>query len=121
IKNNTYRLFMGIAIAFIYIFYSSAATKMLGFTVIAMPLIWLCISSVFEWIREILDTKIKYQFISLILIGALIFDPVRALMKPDMINKKHSLEMAHMNDNRAMELRELEVCNELHAKYGDSN
>lgn len=119
LKNNTYRLFAAITIAFVYVFFSLAATKMLGFTLIAMPVVFVTMSGGLVWIKELWSQYIKYSFVNHLLLGALILSPSMALLKMDWISSRHSLEAVGSNDNRHGELLELELCHKLNEMYGD--
>ena len=119
LKNNAYRLFAGITIVFVYVFFSLAATKMLGFTLIAMPIVFITMCSGIVWIKELWSKYLKIAIVNHILLGALILSPSIALLKMDWISSKHSLEDPASNDNRQGELLELELCHRLNEMYDD--
>jgi 4-amino-4-deoxy-L-arabinose transferase-like glycosyltransferase len=118
-KNKVYQLFVGIMIAFVYLFFSLAATKMLGFTLIAMPLVFIGIAVSLDWLRELWSKFIKIPVLSYAILGALLISPTWQLFKLDNLTKKHSLEFPEFNDNRQRELDEFAFCNFLQTKYGD--
>ena len=118
-KDNAYRLLIAIMILFVYVFFSLAATKMLGFTLIAMPLVFIGIAASFDWLRELWSKLIKVPVLSYFILGILMISPTWQLLKLDKITQKHSLEFPHVNDNRQVELEELAFCDYLTNKYGE--
>ncbi|MBD3637451.1 MAG: glycosyltransferase family 39 protein [Crocinitomicaceae bacterium] len=118
-KNRTYQLFMGIIVAFVYVFFSLAATKMNAFTIIVMPIVLLGISSAFVWFYELWSKYIKIQIVSYLMLGAILWSPVTEMFKLREITQRHSLDFPHMNDFRKEEIEEIQFIRRLEAHYGD--
>lgn len=90
IKNIQYKIFIPSAIVFVYIFYSIAKTKMSSFTIIAAPLIFLGVSSLFIIITDFLKTKIKLVFITEIIKYSLLIIVCYFSFRVEEIEKNHN-------------------------------
>ena len=119
LKDRTYQWMFISYISFVYIFFTLAMTKMLGFTLIAMPLVLLGMGSAFDWLKQLWDKKIKISFISHLLLGTVLVYPVIELFQVGRSIKVHSLENWEDNRDRPLELKELNVIIDLREKYGD--
>ena len=119
LKNRKYRIFFITIIVFVYLFFTLAATKMLGFTLIAMPFVLIASSAALVWMVEQLKRWIKKgALIYTVLILAIIY-PSFELSNWDTIEENHSAQPNRQNVGREDEIRELKFIVNLREQYGN--
>ena len=88
------RLFIMIAIIFTYLFFSIAATKMIGFTIIMMPFVYLGLSSLIYYTIDFIALKLQKKFISSIM------NPSLTILFAFIALNINSLEKNHTNSDK---------------------
>lgn len=66
-KDKTFALFSTIAVSFVYIFFSIAATKMIAFTIVVMPFVYLGLASIIYFLTTWIQQKSKQEIVGTIL------------------------------------------------------
>ncbi|MCB9223951.1 MAG: glycosyltransferase family 39 protein [Crocinitomicaceae bacterium] len=112
------RLFLLLWVLFIYMFFTVAATKMLGFTVIAMPLILVSFGISIEFLYEKFAKKVKTIFLQAIFLFAIICYPACKFLNPEQMQIMHSDFGYWENYERINEMNELYLITELRKEYG---
>jgi 4-amino-4-deoxy-L-arabinose transferase-like glycosyltransferase len=121
IEQRTYKISILLIILIVYIFYSVAATKMIAFTIIVAPFVYLGLGCLIDTFMSILDRKINHRFIMLffkITIPMIIAFSVLNLTK---IQNYHTEWKPHDNFNRLGEEIEMNFINSIEKNLADDN
>jgi 4-amino-4-deoxy-L-arabinose transferase len=118
-RGSNNKLFVGLLIGFVYVFFTIAATKMLGFTLIAMPLVILMFGVCIADLYQIVLDKIKQKTIAVIIILAVLFFPAKQLLNLTKIDLWHSDAGPWYSFERIQEQNELITITKLREKYGN--
>ncbi|MDF1672405.1 MAG: glycosyltransferase family 39 protein [Vicingaceae bacterium] len=113
IKEKIYKIFIITAISFIYIFYSIATTKMIAFTIIAMPFIYLGLSYLFYLTLNFIEVKLKPKLIGYSLSTIVLLAILFTVLNLSTIENYHTMKKPHDNHEREKELLEMKVINSL--------
>lgn len=119
ISNRTYRVGIAATIIFVYLFYTIAATKMIAFTLIVSPFIYLGLGTLIDFIISIIEKKIKVPIIATVL--GIIIPIVIAFTALNLtkIQNYHTMWKPHDNHNRVGEIAEMNFVNSLKKILGD--
>ncbi len=121
IKEKIYKIFIITAISFIYIFYSIATTKMIAFTIIAMPFIYLGLSYLFYLTLNFIEVKLKPKLIGYSLSTIILLAILFTALNLNKIENYHTMKKPHDNHEREKELLEMKVINSLGEYLGDED
>ncbi len=116
-----YRLFIASTILFVYTFFSFAATKMIGFTLIATPFIYLGLGTLIYEAINLITKKIKSTAITTLISITLPLVIAFSALNLNRIHNYHTMMVSHNNRNRANELAEMAFIHSLNSKLPDSN
>lgn len=105
-KNKAYRWMFAVVVVLVYAFYTAAATKMLSFTIILAPFIYLGLGALIEVFLSWLTSLRKMIAISHVLKILLPLYIVFMVLNLSKISNSHTMWKPHDNHNRAGELRE---------------
>jgi 4-amino-4-deoxy-L-arabinose transferase-like glycosyltransferase len=121
-RSNTLnsKLFIGLTVAFIYIFFTMAATKMLGFTLIAMPLILVSFGTCISEIIVLLRNKARLKTLVPLSAFTIILFPAYQFLNVDRMQIMHSELGYWMDFERKHEMNELYAITELRKEYEDN-
>jgi len=111
IKNKSQRLFLIIFIVFIYGFFTMAATKMAGFTLLVTPIIYWGIGALVYESLEFFKRRFKNSAIIRILSIAIPLSIAFTALNLDRIHNYHTMYNLTNNRNRTYELTEYDVIN----------
>jgi len=121
IQKKEHKLFVSFGIAFVYLFYTLAQTKMVSFPVIVAPLIYLGLGFFTDKVLSLINSKIRsviaQQSISISLVVGIAFTALN-LTK---IQNSHTDWKSHDNHFRKDEQIEMNFINSLDKKLADSN
>lgn len=72
-KSNNLKMgiFIGVSVVFVYVFFSIAATKMLAFTIIVMPFLYLGLATLISFTIQLISEKLKRPTLYSIVIPAI--------------------------------------------------
>lgn len=121
IKERKYKIFIAFGLIFVYSFYTLASTKMVSFTVIVAPLVYLSLGYLIYKILWYIRLKIKNaafdQTISIILLVSIAFTALN-LTK---IQNHHTYWKPYDNHNRIGQKIEMNFIESLDSKLEDKN
>ncbi|UKN02033.1 glycosyltransferase family 39 protein [Paracrocinitomix mangrovi] len=116
IKSFSHKLFMGFLIGFVYLFFTLAASKMLAFTIIAMPAVVIAFVIGAKWIFDQLTIKIKSGLLKYVLGAVIVVYPAIKMFKWDWIELHHST-IHWEGAGRMDEYKEMAFIDQLKEKY----
>ncbi len=119
--NNKYRIFIMITIIFVYLFYTAAATKMVGFVLIVAPFIYLGIGTLVNETLIIIRKKIRYPLIVAVLGIVIPISIAFTALNLSRIYNFHTMNKPHNNRNRLGELTEMKFIKSLKEELPDTN
>lgn len=113
------RIFILFQIAFVYLFFTLAATKMIGFTLISLPLVLVSFGICLSEIINLFQKKIKIKQVVPVASFAVIFFPAYKFLNVEKIQVMHS-DIGYWGDfERVQEMNELYNITELRKTFGD--
>ena len=119
IPNKTYKVAVLSSVVFVYGFYTLASTKMISFTIIAGPFIYLglghLIGSLLLWIRN----KVKIKILVQILVILIPLSAAYTALNLRKIQNYHTDWKPHDNRNRAAEKIEMQFINSIKDQLDD--
>lgn len=119
IQKLEHRLSLALGVIFIYLFFSMASTKMLGFTLIVMPIVLLLIAATFDFAVIISQKHFKRlgKWMIICSLGALGF----LFLNFKQIGKNHAPGITFENAGRENELKELKIIHELKREFDNDS
>jgi 4-amino-4-deoxy-L-arabinose transferase len=121
INSPEYKIVVFGSIAFVYLFYSFAATKITSFCIIVSPFLFLAFASLFIFVMDFANKKINKEWLrSVVFIGLLVLLCL-ALFNINKIQKNHTMYTMQENGNRKGELEEIALINKVKNILPDSN
>ena len=113
IPNKIYKVAIASTILFVYIFYTLAATKMVAFTIIVLPFVYLGLGYLIDSLNSLFGKKVDNKFLtqtfSIIILRVISFTALN-LTK---IQGNHTAWKAHDNHNRFSEQVEMALIQSL--------
>ena len=112
-KNKAYRWMFAVVVVLVYVFYTAAATKMLSFTIVLAPFIYLGLGALIEAFLSWLTSLRKMIVISHVLKILLPLYIVFMVLNLSKISNSHTMWKPNDNHNRAGELLEMSFIDKL--------
>jgi 4-amino-4-deoxy-L-arabinose transferase len=119
--NLSYTVFILGAIVFVYLFFSMAASKMLSFCLIVSPFIFLGLSALLLFIKDVVDKYTTYIPLRMILTISLITVFSYKLMNIEKIYENHEIGFQTEKGNRRNKITERMVIDNLPKYLSDKN
>lgn len=116
IPQKKHKVFIALAIAFVYIFYTLASTKMISFTIIVAPLIYLGLGSLIHIILSFIGSKIKNVLLNQVISTTLLILFAFTALNLSKIQNYHTYWKPHDNQNRIGEQIEMNFIRSLDSK-----
>lgn len=121
IKKRKYRVFIPGAIIFVYLFYSLAETKMLSFTLIVAPFLFIGFSLLISKLIELMSRFIKKKFLVILFQSILILALSVVLFNIKGLQINHTEVYKEYSHYRQVKKKERKFVSELATKYDDKN
>ena len=119
LKTRLCRLVVGISVVSVYLFFTIAATKMIGFTLIVAPFVYLGYASIIHLLISFFEQR-SWSKVCLLSLYVLPFLISVVALNFGEIRKYHTLEQPRFNANRGNKLAEMKMIGHLkvHLKEG---
>jgi 4-amino-4-deoxy-L-arabinose transferase-like glycosyltransferase len=121
IKEKEHKFFVVSAITFVYLFYTMAQTKMVSFTIIVSPLIYLSLGFIIYKTILLLSNKIKSFLAQQTITLSVVFFIAFTALNLNKIQNYHTDWKPHDNHNRSGEQTEMDFISSLESQLDDEN
>lgn len=119
IKDNKDKYFIVYAIIFVYLFYTIAQTKMVSFTIIVSPLLYLSLGYVINKVLILISNKIKRILVQQTITTIAVFIVAYTALNINKIEGNHTYKKPHDNHNRKNEQAEMDFIRSLKGQLDD--
>ncbi len=121
IPKKMYKVAIAVSIIFVYTFYTLAETKMIAFTLIVSPFIFIGLGYLIHWLISFSEVKIKRKWIGKILGVLLPLILAWSMLNISRIANYHTHWKPHDNHNRSREQAEMRFIKLLEEKLPGEN
>lgn len=121
IPKNIYKIVIAVSVIIVYVFYTLAATKMIAFTLIVSPFVFLGLGHLIHWLISFLEVKIKRKWLGKILAVLLPLILAWSMLNMSRIANYHTYWKPHDNHKRSLEQAEMRFIKSLEEKLPGEN